>query len=50
MPHWYWDKKALRSTPSQSPPLSANGANHASANALVMDYDTEMRYRREGAR
>ena len=35
MPHWYWEKKELRSTPSQ---------------AANLEYETEMRYRREGVR
>lgn len=35
MPHWYWEKKELRTTPSQ---------------IAGLDYDTEMRYRREGTR
>ena len=35
MPHWYSEKKELRLTPSQQAGLP---------------HDTEMRYRREGAR
>jgi len=35
MPNWYWEKKELRTTPSQEKGL---------------DFDTETRYRREGVR
>lgn len=41
MPHWYWDRKELRSTPSQAT---------TSLVKSVIDFDTEMRYRREGVR
>ena len=35
MPHWYWEKKDLRNTPSQLQGL---------------EQDQETRYRREGSR
>ena len=59
MPNWYWEKKELRCTPSQAPqnaPASApqSAPPHAPGSAPAaltkIDYETEMRYRREGAR
>jgi len=53
MPNWYWEKKDLRSTPSQVPreTAAASAGNAAVAHTQVrIDFDTEMRYRREGAR
>ena len=66
MPNWYWEKKELRATPSQAPQgpntagttstsaavggASAQGQAGAGRNGNKIEYETEMRYRREGAR
>ncbi len=62
MPNWYWEKKELRMTPSQAPQgpntagttagpaNSASSAANSTSSSPRLDFDTEMRYRREGAR
>lgn len=55
MPHWYWEKKELRATPSQmggSPSSNGTPGGSSSSGSLAnrIDFETEMRYRREGAR
>ncbi len=61
MPNWYWEKKELRATPSQvasthvqsssaRPGVGAPPGGIGAAAANKIDYETEMRYRREGAR